>query len=236
MKFFDRRWLEKLARLYRVRKRSLLMALRIAGGILLALALLSAGAEWYIASASGGRIFQQAADVPVQAPALVLGCSPTFKGSPNGYFYNRMDMAAELWKAGKATSFVVSGDNSSHAYNEPEWMKQALVQRGIPEERIVCDFAGLRTLDSVVRMKEIFGVSTIIIVSQAFHNERALAIARHEGMAAWAVSAPDVPNRRSRVKSWFRERAARAWMLMDLWLWRREPKFLGEPVALPEEK
>lgn len=236
MKLFDGRRLGTLARWYHRRKRSLLAALKIAGGILLALALLSAGAEWYIASASGGRIFERPADIPVQAPALVLGCSPTFMGAPNGYFFNRMDTAAELWKAGKMTSLVVSGDNSSHAFNEPEWMKQALVERGVPEERIVCDFAGLRTLDSVVRMKEIFGVSTVIIVSQAFHNERALAIARHEGMDAWAVSAPDVPNRRSRVKSWFRERAARVWMVMDLWLWGREPKFLGEPVALPEKK
>ena len=63
-------------------------------------------------------------------------------GSPNGYFHNRMDTASELWKDGKATVFIVSGDNSSHAYNEPEWMKQALVERGVPEERIVCDFAG----------------------------------------------------------------------------------------------
>lgn len=139
-------------------------------------------------------------------------------------------------RAGKATVFVVSGDNSSHAYNEPEWMKQALVERGVPEDRIVCDFAGLRTLDSVVRMKEVFGVSTMIVVSQEFHNERALAIAAHEEMDAWAVSAPDVPNRSSRIKSWFRERAARVWMMLDLWLWGREPRFLGEPVAVPEVK
>lgn len=195
--------------------------------------LLVAVAEWYVAAASRDRIAGNAADVPVHAPVLVLGCSPTFMGGPNGYFYNRMDTAAGLWKAGKATSFVVSGDNSSHDYNEPELMKRALVERGVPEELIVCDFAGLRTLDSVVRMKEVFGVSTMIVVSQAFHNERALAIARHEGMEAYAVNAPDVPNRRSRVKSWFRERAARAWMLLDLWVWGREPKFLGDPVALP---
>lgn len=210
--------------------------LKAAGGAFLVLALLSAGAEWYIASASGGRVFEHSADVPVRAPALVLGCSPAFMGGPNGYFYNRMDTAAELWRAGKATVFVVSGDNSSHAYNEPQWMKQALVERGVPEDRIVCDFAGLRTLDSVVRMKEVFGVSTMIVVSQEFHNERALAIAGHEEMDAWAVSAPDVPNRSSRIRSWFRERAARVWMMLDLWLWGREPRFLGEPVAVPEVK
>lgn len=227
-KHLDRGWNRK--------GRIAVFILKAAGGAFLALALLSAGAEWYIASASGGRVFEHSADVPVRAPALVLGCSPAFMGGPNGYFYNRMDTAAELWRAGKATVFVVSGDNSSHAYNEPEWMKQALVERGVPEDRIVCDFAGLRTLDSVVRMKEVFGVSTMIVVSQEFHNERALAIAAHEEMDAWAVSVPDVPNRSSRIKSWFRERAARVWMMLDLWLWGREPRFLGEPVAVPEVK
>lgn len=206
-------------------KKGMLLALKIAGGMFAGAVVVCVAAEWYIYSVSEGRIVEHSRDVPVRAPVLVLGCSPTFMGSPNGYFHNRMDTASELWKDGKATVFIVSGDNSSHAYNEPEWMKQALVERGVPEERIVCDFAGLRTLDSVVRMKEIFGVSTMIVVSQEFHNERALAIAAHEGMAAWAVSAPDVPNRRSRIKSWFRERAARVWMMLDLWVWSREPRF-----------
>ena len=221
---------------WRPGKKGMLLALKIAGGMFAGAVVVCVAAEWYIYSVSEGRIVEHSRDVPVHAPVLVLGCSPTFMGGPNGYFQNRMDTASELWKDGKATVFIVSGDNSSHAYNEPEWMKQALVERGVPEERIVCDFAGLRTLDSVVRMKEIFGVSTMIIVSQAFHNERALAIAAHEGMAAWAVSAPDVPNRRSRMKSWFRERAARVWMMLDLWVWSREPRFLGEPVVLPEIK
>lgn len=74
-------------------------------------------------------------------------------------------------------------------------------------------------------MKEVFGVSQMIVVSQTFHNRRALAIARYNGMDAYAVNAPDVPNRRSRVKSWIRERGARVWMMMDLWLWGREPRF-----------
>ena len=76
-------------------------------------------------------------------------------------------------------------------------------------------------------MKEVFGASQMIVVSQTFHNRRALAIARYNGMDAYAVNAPDVPNRRSRVKSWIRERGARMWMMMDLWLWGREPRFLG---------
>lgn len=140
---------------WRPGKKGMLLALKIAGGMFAGAVVVCVAAEWYIYSVSEGRIVEHSRDVPVRAPVLVLGCSPTFMGSPNGYFHNRMDTASELWKDGKATVFIVSGDNSSHAYNEPEWMKQALVERGVPEERIVCDFAGLRTLDSVVRMKEI---------------------------------------------------------------------------------
>ena len=187
---------------WRPGKKGMLLALKIAGGMFAGAVVVCVAAEWYIYSVSEAR------DVPVRAPVLVLGCSPTFMGSPNGYFHNRMDTASELWKDGKATVFIVSGDNSSHAYNEPEWMKQALVERGVPEERIVCDFAGLRTLDSVVRMKEIFGVSTMIVVSQEFHNERALAIAAHEGMAAWAVSAPNSPMSPSTARRFFCRLAA----------------------------
>lgn len=113
-------------------------------------------------------------------------------------------------------------------------MKQALVERGVPEDRIVCDFAGLRTLDSVVRMKEVFGASQMIVVSQTFHNRRALAIARYNGMDAYAVNAPDVPTAVPGLKAGS-GRGARMWMMMDLWLWGREPRFLGDPVALPEE-
>ena len=215
------------------KRKILLRALIIACCIAVAAGAWLAISEWYVDLSSEGRIFAEARNVPVQPVALVLGCSPTFMGGPNGYFYNRMDTAAALWREGRVAAFVVSGDNSSHEYNEPEWMKQALVKRGVPENNIVCDFAGLRTLDSVVRMKEVFGVTGVIVVSQEFHNRRALAIARHYGVNAYAVNAPDVPTRRSRVKNWFRERAARMCMMLDLWVWNRGPRFLGEPVAVP---
>ena len=228
--------LEKLGRgLWKRKRKILILMLKTGLAAVVAVGVLVAVSEWYADSASRGRLFDHPRDVPVRAAALVLGCSPTFMGGPNGYFDNRMDTAAEVWKEGKVTAFVVSGDNSSHDYHEPEAMKQALVERGVPEDRIVCDFAGLRTLDSVVRMKEVFGASQMIVISQTFHNRRALAIARYNGMDAYAVNAPDVPNRRSRVKSWIRERGARRWMMMDLWLWGREPRCLGDPVALPDE-
>ena len=113
---------------WRPGKKGMLLALKIAGGMFAGAVVVCVAAEWYIYSVSEGRIVEHSRDVPVRAPVLVLGCSPTFMGSPNGYFHNRMDTASELWKDGKATVFIVSGDNSSHAYNEPEWMKQALVE------------------------------------------------------------------------------------------------------------
>ncbi len=194
------------------------------------------GAEWYVWSSASGRLYDKVEDISKKAPVLVLGCTPTIGGRDNLYFTYRMDSAAALWSAGKASTFVVSGDNGTHTYNEPEWMKVALVERGVPEDRIVCDYAGFRTLDSVVRMKEVFGAQRFIIVSQQFHNERALAIAAYNNLDAVALNADNRVGRRSIIKSWLRERAARVCMLLDLLVWGTDPRFLGDPVKLPDGK
>ncbi|MDO4410407.1 MAG: ElyC/SanA/YdcF family protein [Akkermansia sp.] len=205
------------------------------GGVLLVLALvLLLVSELVIASACEGRLADDATQlsIPHQLPVLVLGCAPQINGRNNSYFTNRMSAAAELWRAGKASVFVVSGDNRRKAYNEPEWMKEALVKLGVPAERVVCDYAGLRTLDSIVRMKEIFGMESYIIVSQKFHNERALAIAAKHGHDAYALNADVRAGRAALLRNWLRERAARVWMLIDLYVRDRQPRHLGEPIRV----
>jgi SanA protein len=106
---------------------------------------------------------------------LVLGTSQYLKnGYLNWYFKYRIEATVELYKKGKIDFILVSGDNSHKNYDEPTAFKNELIKRGIPADQIYLDYAGFRTLDSVVRAKEIFGQTSITIISQKFHNERAI--------------------------------------------------------------
>jgi len=134
--------------------------------------------------------------------------------------------------AGKVDYLVVSGDNHVRGYDEPKDMKDSLVEAGVPPERIYCDYAGFRTLDSIVRVREIFGQTKITIISREFHNQRALFIARHRGVDAIAFNAPEVDAYNS-FKTKCRELVARANMLLDLFVLRREPKYLGDKISIP---
>lgn len=128
-----------------------------------------------IKSQSEAYISYDIHQLPPQKVGLLLGTSKTLKnGYKNYYFYNRIDAAEALYKSKKIQYLIVSGDNSRKNYNEPEDMKLELIARGIPTDRIFEDFAGFRTLDSVVRAKEIFGQKQFIVISQKFHNERAI--------------------------------------------------------------
>ncbi len=166
--------------------------------------------------------------------AVVLGCSKSFSsGKPNAYFHGRMQAAADLWKSGRIRGIIVSGDNSDRYYNEPRDMRAALVRLGVPNDKIVSDFAGLRTFDSVVRTEKIFRAGEVIFISQPAHVARAVAIARSIGMNAEGYEAPLAPvTRRTKLHQFFRERAARLSMAADLIL-HREPTHLGAEEPLP---
>ncbi|WP_042720735.1 vancomycin high temperature exclusion protein [Flavobacterium sp. B17] len=171
-------------------------------------------------------------DLPAAKTALLLGTSKTLNnGFPNVYFYNRIYTTVELYKSGKIQYIIVSGDNSRKDYNEPEDMQVALMEHGIPQDKIFLDFAGFRTLDSVVRAKEIFGQKKIIIVSQKFHNERAVFLARQNGMEAYGFNAEDV-NKYAGFKTNMREYLAKAKAYWDL-IFGVEPKFGGDKVLIP---
>jgi SanA protein len=154
-------------------------------------------------------------------------------GRENLYFRYRIDAAVRVWKSGKLETLIVSGDNRSRYYNEPEKMKQALIERGIPEERIVCDFAGLRTLDSVVRAKEIFGADSMLFISQRFQNERAIYLAKANGIEAYGFNARDVETQAG-WKTKIREVGERVKMWLDVNFLNTRPIHLGEKVELPE--
>lgn len=182
---------------------------------------------------SRGRIFTNAADIPATKVGLVFGTTDVVNGRENLYFRYRIDAAAKVWQAGKLETLIVSGDNRSRYYNEPEKMKQALMKLGIPEDRIVCDFAGLRTLDSVVRAKEIFGADPVLFISQRFQNERAIYLAKANGIEAYGFDARDVQTQAG-LKTKLREVGARVKMWLDVNFLDTRPKHLGEKVEMPE--
>ncbi len=179
--------------------------------------------------AGEGVLFNEVNEMPAEGRvALVFGCAKKINGNNNLYFKYRIEAAYELWKAGKVRGFIVSGDNSCDDYNEPEDMKQSLISKGVPADKIVCDYAGLRTMDSVVRLEKIFGVSKVILVSQKFHNERAIYIAQKRGIDAIGYNAQDVKGKESQN----REYLARVRMWADENILKTTPKYLGEKEEL----
>lgn len=187
-----------------------------------------------VEKAAEGRIYGSADEIPHSRVALLLGTSPVTRyGGTNTYFTNRIATAAELYHAGKADYILASGDNHIKEYDEPTAMRDALMAEGVPEDRIVLDYAGFRTLDSVVRAKEVFGCDSLTIVSQADHNARALYLAEANGIHAAAVAAPLWAPRRVRVRLAIREWLARDKMMLDLWF-GKQPHFLGERIAIPD--
>jgi SanA protein len=135
-----------------------------------------------------------------------------------------------LFKEGKVDFILVSGDNSTKDYDEPSTIKVDLIKKGIPSNKIYLDYAGFRTLDSVVRCKKIFGQSSITIISQQFHNERAIYIAKLKDIEAVGFNAKDVSVQYG-FKTRLRERLARVKMVLDL-IFDKKPKFLGEKIEI----
>jgi SanA protein len=182
----------------------------------------------WIVKTTEERVYSDLAELPEHRIGLVLGTSHRVAGGgPNPFFQNRIEMAARLYSMGKIDHFILSGDNSSKYYNEPVEMKKALIRKGVPTTAITLDYAGLRTLDSVVRSKKVFGQNKITIITQPFHSYRALFISRYYDMDAVAMVADD-PELKQTFKVRLREYLARARAVLDLYIFKTDPRFLGE--------
>jgi SanA protein len=188
--------------------------------------------NYIIDKTAKGKLFTDAKTIPYNRVGLLLGTSKTLaNGYPNLYYTYRIDAAARLLKEGKIKYLVISGDNGRKEYSEPEDMRADLMAAGIDSSVIFLDYAGFRTFDSVVRLKEIFSQDSVTIISQQFHNERALYMARKEGINAVAFNATDVSAKYGfRVQ--LREKLARVKVFVDYWFGTK-PKFLGEKVIIP---
>ena len=180
--------------------------------------------------AAKGKLYSDPQLIPFSKTGLLLGTSKYLaNGKDNPYYDYRIKAAAELIKQGKIKYVIVSGDNSRKNYNEPEEMREDLMLAGVDSTAIYLDYAGFRTFDSMVRLKEIFGQDSVTIISQQFHNERALYIASKEGIAAIGFNAQDV--RGGFLSGPVREKFARVKVFID-YLTGKKPKFLGEKVTV----
>jgi SanA protein len=182
---------------------------------------------WIVLTTSS-RVYEEQGKLPDHRIALVLGTSHrTMTGGPNPYFEKRMETAAELFQSGKVDHFILSGDNRSRYYNEPIEMRKSLVKKGVPPTAITLDYAGLRTLDSIIRCKQIFGQDKITIITQPFHSYRALFISNYYDIDAVAMVAAE-PDFENSIKVRLREYLARTKAVLDLYVFKTSPRYLGE--------
>lgn len=183
-----------------------------------------------ITSSADQLTFDTVNNTPKNKVGIVLG-TPKYlsNGLVNLYYTYRLEAAALLFKAKKIDFILASGDNLTSS-DELAVFKEDLIKLGIPPEKIFLDYAGFRTLDSMVRSKEVFGQESITIISQKFHNERAIYLAKKFGIKAIAFNAKDVSNRYGRGTK-FREYFARTKAVLDI-LINKEPKFLGEKIEI----
>ena len=215
-----------------MKKSRLPRPLRILIWSVLATALVILACNGWLLVTNRTRIFRAGMDVPLRPVALVLGTSPRVGMWKNPFFEGRMDAATQLWRAGKVRHLLVSGDNSRHDYDEPTAMRDALIARGVPVRVITLDYAGFRTLDSLVRAREVFGLHDLIIVTDDWHQPRALFLAAAAGLDALGVSSAELPwsmSGKTRLREWL----SRVKAVADVCVLRTKPKFLGDPVKLP---
>ncbi|WP_217252105.1 vancomycin high temperature exclusion protein [Streptomyces sp. AC602_WCS936] len=216
-----RRWRPRRPRLPRTRKGQRRLVRAVAAGCVLALL---PGAWLRVVTEDRLRT---TADVPRTDVAVVFGAG-LWDGEPSPYLAHRLDAAAELYRAGRVEVVLVTGDNSREEYDEPDAMRAYLVRHGVPDRRIVSDYAGFDTWDSCIRAKKIFGVDRAVLISQDFHIRRAVALCQEAGVASYGVGVEEV-----RDVTWYyggaREVLAAGKAALDA-VFEPEPRFLG-----PEE-
>ena len=199
---------------------------------LVVLALVSVCNVIVIQSAKG-RTYNNVEEIPYNKVGVVLGTVPKLSNGNDNYYYTcRMKATADLYFAGKLSYIIASGDNHLKEYNEPVCMRNSLVALRVPDTEIYLDYAGFRTFDSMVRAKKVFGQNSITVISQHWHNQRAIFVARKQGVNAIGFEAKDAIVRKAYFKNHLREMLAKVKAVIDV-CFGKQPHFLGEPVIIP---
>ncbi len=199
-------------------------------GVILILAILLA--NYHINYTAKGKLYNSIENIPKNRVGLVLGAGK-YVGSGNHvnlYYKYRLEAAFLLYQNKKIEYLLISGDNSTVDYDEPSTFKQDLIDLGVPEDKIILDYAGFRTLDSVVRAKKIFGLDSFTIISQQFHNQRAIYLAENNDLNVIAFNAKAIKGRYG-FKTKIREYLARTKAIIDVVIYK-QPKFLGPKIKL----
>jgi SanA protein len=185
-----------------------------------------------ITDAAKNKLYNDVEKIPYNRVGLLLGTSKSSRfGNENLYYDYRIKAAVNLIKSKKIKYLIISGDNSRNDYNEPQTMRTDLINAGIDSSIIYLDYAGFRTFDSIKRLKEIFSQDSVTVISQQFHNERAIYLASREGITAVGYNAKDVTTAHG-FKTQCREKLARVKVFVD-YLFGTKPKFLGDKVNIP---
>ena len=205
----------------------------VGGALLLLCVLFLCVCNFTVKKAAEGRIFDDTQAIPARKTALLLGTMQYTKtGAVNRYFSNRIEATAQLYFANKISYILISGDNHIHGYNEPEDMRQSLIALGIPDSIIYLDYAGFSTFESIVRAQKVFGQDSLTIISQDWHNERAVYIALRHNIDAVAFNAADVHYRKSYLRNHAREALSKVKAVLDV-MFHKQPKYLGEVMPIP---
>ncbi len=205
-------------------------------GLLVVMGILAISVMWvanyYVNKETKSQLFYDVNKIPKNKVGLLLGTAKYMDKARqiiNLYYQARIDAAVALYMAGKVDYIIVSGDNSTQYYNEPALMRDDLIARGVPANHIIMDNAGFRTLDSILRCRDIFGQAGFTIISQTFHNQRAVFIANNKGLKTVAFCSADGDDR---IRETIREKLARVKMMLDLLL-NKQAKFYGEKIDIP---
>ena len=197
--------------------------------IMITIIIVIVGCYFIVWNNSNSKTFDNIGDVPYNEVGILLGTSPRVaNGNPNFYYINRITATADLYKAGKINRIIASGGDysqrASGGYNELIAMRDSLVIRGVPDSVIILDYDGTRTLNSIVKAKEIYGIDRFTIISQEYHNERAIFLASLNGIDAVGYNAKPSHIKIKRIKNEGREFFARVKLFVDVILGEK-PKF-----------
>ncbi|MEI2263801.1 outer membrane permeability protein SanA [Erwinia sp. CGal63] len=199
--------------------------------LIILMVIVALGLDRWISVKTAPYVYDNLKSLPHRQVGVVLGTAKYYRtGVINQYYLYRMQGALNAYNSGKVNYLLLSGDNAQQSYNEPMTMRRDLIAAGVAPADIVLDYAGFRTLDSIVRTRKVFDTNDFIIITQRFHCERALFIALHMGIQAQCYA---VPSPKNMLNIRVREVAARLGALADLYVMKREPRFLGPLVPIP---